>query len=180
MRRLELPDVRADVLEVRLLVGAGHYVVRAGLLVRGDEVGVVDGGERGAERGHVRHHLALQVPVEDLRTLHGVVHARAGDVPPAEDKVVRVDHGQDIGDGDVDILAGRGVSAEADGGRAEEGADVVGLLDAGLGVPDDVVAVGEDRRGQRRTVVAAPTDHHKAASVEYMSDGAMDSETEGA
>ena len=152
-------------LEVRLLVRAWDDVVRARLLVGGDVVGVVDGGERLAELGHVRLDLALEVVVEHLGALHGLVEGQAGDVPTAKDKVVGMDHGEDVRDGDVNVAARGRVNADGDGGGAEHGADVVGLLHAALGAPGDVVAVGEHGGAKRRTVVASHADHHEARTI---------------
>ncbi len=60
----------------------------------------------------------------------------------------------------MDLLSSARLSTDAHSRGAEDRADVVGLLDAGLGVPDDIVAIGEDSRAQRGTVVAADADHH--------------------
>ena len=56
---LELPDVRADVLEVCGLVSTRNHIVSARLLVRGNEVGVVNGREGSTEQCHMGRDLAL-------------------------------------------------------------------------------------------------------------------------
>ncbi len=93
---LELADIRADVVQVRLLVVAGNQVVGAGLLVRSNEVGVVDGWEGLAQKCHVGEDLALKVVVEHLSALHGLVHGDTRNVPTTENEVVGVDHGENI------------------------------------------------------------------------------------
>jgi len=62
----------------------------------------------------------------------------------------------------MNVFASGGLGANADSGRAQQGTDVVGLLDAGLGVPRDVVSVGEDSSSQGGTVVASQTNHHQS------------------
>jgi len=160
---LELADVGPDVLEVDLLVVSGNQVVSASLLVGSDEVGVVDGRKRLSKLGHVRGDLALKIVVQNLGTLHGLVHREARDIPSTEDEVVGVDHRKDVGNRDVDILASGRLSSDADSGSAENGTNVVGLLDALLGVPDDVVTVGKDGSTESGTVVASNTDHEQAS-----------------
>jgi hypothetical protein len=93
--------------------------------------------------------LPLEIPVEYLSPRHGLVQLDTRDVPPANHKVVGVHHRQHLRDGHVD---GRG---------ADERADVVGLLDAVLGVPRDVVLVGEVSRHHGRAVVPADTDEQE-------------------
>jgi hypothetical protein len=169
---LEATDVGADVLEVGLFVRARNKVVCASLLVGSDEIGVVNGRKRLAEVGHVRSDLALQVPIKNLGALHSLVHGETRDVPATEDKVVGVDHRQDIRDGDMNVLASGGIHAKADSGGTKHRANVVRLLDPRLGVPRDVVTVGENSGAKRRTVVAAHTNHHETEkTVSINADG---------
>jgi len=63
----------------------------------------------------------------------------------------------------VDILGGSWIGSNLHGGSTKNGTDVVGLLDALLGVPSDVVAVCKDSRAQRRAVITANTYHHQTA-----------------
>lgn len=141
---LELADIGADVLEVSLLVVAGDQVVGAGLLVGRDEVGVVDGGEGLAEKSHVGGDLALEVIIQDLGAHHGLVEGHTRDVPTSENEIIGVDHGENIGDGDVDLLASLWIGTDLDCGCTKDGANVVGTLATFLGVPGDVVTIGED------------------------------------
>ena len=157
----EVADVGAELLEVGLFVVAGEEVVRTGLLVGGDKVWVIDRGE-GFDRSHEGDELALEVPGEDLGTLHSRIERKAGDVPPADNEVVGVHGGKDGGQRDVNILAGGGIDTKAESGSTKDRADVVGGLDAFLGAPSDVVGVGEDGSGQGGAVVATKTDHHEA------------------
>ena len=158
---LEPANVGTDVLEVNLLVGSRNDVVGASLLVGSDEVGIVNGGQRFPEKCHMGGDLALEVIVEDLGTLHSLVHGETGNVPTTKDEIIGVHHGQHVRDRDVNFLARTGLSSNANGGRTEDRANVVGLLDTGLGVPNDVVAVGEDRGAQGRAVVTTETDHQQ-------------------
>ena len=49
-----------------------------------------------------------------------------------------------------------------DVGSTEDGSNVVRLLDARLGVPDDVMTVGEDGSGESRAIVSSDADHHQS------------------
>jgi len=70
---LELPDIRTDVLEVCGLVSTWNHIVSSSLLVRCNEVVVVDGREGLAKESHMGHDFALHVKVKDL-CMHGLVH----------------------------------------------------------------------------------------------------------
>ena len=138
--RLELADVGAELLEVGLFVIAGKEVICTLLLIGGDKVGVVDRGER-LDRSHQGDKLALKVPGEDLGTLHSRIKRSTRDVPPADDEVIGVHGGEDGGEGDMDILARRGVDTKAKGRSTEDGANVVGRPSAFLRAPGDIVGV---------------------------------------
>ena len=161
---LELPDIGTNLIKVSLLIFAREQVVGTSFLVGSDEVGVVDGGEGLPEEGHVRSDLALEVVVEDLGAAHGLVHGDAGDIPTAQDEVIGVHHGQKVGDGDMDILT-VGVGAQAEGRGAKEGANVVRGLKAFLGVPGDLVTVGENGRTESGAIVTTNTDHHETETI---------------
>lgn len=166
--RLEFANVGTDVIKVGLLVRAGNKIIRALLLIGRNEVGIIDRGKRLAKESHVRNNLALKVVVQDLGAFHGLVEADAGDIPTTENEIVGVNHRKDVRDRDMDFLA-VGISTNADGGRAEEGADVVGLLEAFLSVPSDVVAVGEDGGAQGSAIVTTNTNHHKTMYSRHVS-----------
>lgn len=63
----------------------------------------------------------------------------------------------------MDVLA-LGVGTKAEGGRADEGANVVGRLDTVASGPRDVVLVGEDGGRERGAVVTTPADEHETAA----------------
>ena len=104
--------------------------------------------------------------IEILGTGHGLVHRRPGDVPSIKDEVVGMDHGQDIGNGDVHVLGRGRVRAHADGRCAEKRTDVVRLLDAGLGVPGNVMTIGQNGGAEGGPAVATHTDHHETGHTE--------------
>lgn len=159
---LELTDVTAELLDVSHAgLGALENVVGTVLLVGGDEVRVVDRGE-GDHVGHLLLDLRLEGRLEDLGAVHGLGQVHLANVPAANDDVVGVDHGQDVVEGDVDVLVGLGVGAELEGGGHDDGAVVVGLAGALLGLPAEVAAVGKDTGGDGGAVVAAPADQHHA------------------
>lgn len=81
-----------------------------------------------------------------------------------------MNHGEDIGERDVDILAVLRVGTEAQSRGANERAEVVGRLNTFAGVPLDVVTIRQDGRSQGRAVVAAPADEHKSAASQRPSD----------
>ncbi len=158
---LELANVGAELLEVGLFVVARKNVICTLLLIGGDEVWVIDGGER-LDWGHEGDKLALEVPGEDLGTLHSCIERSTRDVPAADDDVIGVYSREDGGEGDMNILSRRGVDAKANGRSTEDRANVVGRLNAFLRAPGDVVGVGEDSGGQGGAIVAAKTNHHQA------------------
>lgn len=154
---LELADVLAELGE-DLAVGALDHVVGAVLLVGGDVVGEVHGGE-GLVLGHLGEHLLLEVVVEDLGALEGGGEVSTVDIPAADLELAGVDHGEEVLEGDVDLLA-LGGDAETDGGALGEGAVEVGLVLALAGVPLGLHAVGDDASGEGGAVVTAETDEH--------------------
>ena len=166
IRALEAADIGSEVVEVSLLIVPGNDIVRAGFLIRGDEIGIVDRRKGSTEERHVRSDLALEVIIENLGTGHGLVHRRPGDIPSTEDEVVGVDHGQDIGNGDVHVLGRGGIRADADGRCTEERTDVVRLLDARLGVPGNVMTIGQNGGAEGGPVVAAHSDHHETGHTD--------------
>lgn len=161
---LELADVATDMLQMSLLVISGDQVVCASFLVGGDEVRVVDRRQR-LDPAHQRSNLTLNVPVQDFSATHGHVQRSSGDVPATKDEVVGMDHGQNVRDGEVEILSGSGISAEPHGRSPDERANVARSLNAAFGAPDEVVAIGKDRGGERSAIVSADTNHHEAGIV---------------
>lgn len=112
-------------------------------------------------RGYVLHHgreLPLQVILQNLGSSHGLVHRDTRDVPTANDEIIGVDHRQHLRDRYKDILASLWVGTESEGGGSDERSDIVWLLQAVLGVPRDIVLVGEVGRENGGTVVSSETD----------------------
>jgi hypothetical protein len=114
---LELANISPDVVKVCLFVVSGNKIISTRFLVGGDEVRVINGREWFAEQCHVGSYLALEVIVKDFSTLHSLVERKTRDIPTSKDKIIRVDHGEDIGDGDMDFLA-IGIGTNADGRSA--------------------------------------------------------------
>ena len=156
---LEVADVSTDLLDVGMLVSAGENVVSTVRLVSGNEVGVVDGRE-GLEGRELLLDLTLEIVIQDLGTGHGLGQVQGRDIPTAEDHVVGVDHGQNVREGNVDIVTLL-VNSELQGRSLDDGSKVVGGLDTLLGVPGKLAAVGDDGGGQGRSVVSTPADHHE-------------------
>lgn len=75
-----------------------------------------------------------------------------------------MDHWQHLGNGDKDIFTGFGIGTESDGRSSDQGADVVGFLDSVLGMPRDVVLVGEMSSENGGTVVSTEADEEETAS----------------
>lgn len=159
---LEVTNVLSDLLNVSVAsLGALKEIVGSVLLVGSNEVRVVDGGE-GSQLSHLLPDVGLESRLKDLGAIHGLGQVQRADVPASNDKVVGVDHGQQVVEGDVDLLVGLGVGSELDGRAHDDGAVVVGLLNALLGVPNKVASVGNDTGGNSGTVVTTPADKHHA------------------
>ena len=80
-----------------------------------------------------------------------------------------MDHGKNVRNGYMDLLARTGLSTNANRGSTEERTNVVGLLNAPFGVPDDIVAVGEDGGAEGGAVVATNTDHQQSREANIAS-----------
>ena len=159
---LELADIITDVLNV----GSGSLrafddVVGTILLVGSNEVRVVDGRQRN-HLSHLLLDLGLESRLKNLSAVHGLCKVQLADIPTANDKVIRVDHGEDIMEGNVDVFVGLGISTKLEGRAHNERAIVVGLARTFLGFPANVATVGNDTSGDSGTVVAAPSDQHHA------------------
>lgn len=73
-----------------------------------------------------------------------------------------MNHGENVGEGNVDVLALL-IGTEAERGGTDERSDVVGVLGSFASRPRHAVLVGEDRSGEGRSVVASPSDEHQTA-----------------
>ena len=58
--------------------------------------------------------------------------------------------------------------ADPNGGGLRQGAEIVGLLHAFLGVPLEVELVGQNTRSEGRTIVAAPANQHDARARDLL------------
>jgi len=52
-------------------------IVSARFLISGNKIRIINGRKRFSEKCHIRRYLTLKVIVEDLRTLHSLVHGKA-------------------------------------------------------------------------------------------------------
>lgn len=106
--------------------------------------------------------LVDQVGLEDLGALARIEEVGPGDVPAADDELSGLDHGEDLLDGLVHILQMARLLVEPEAnvgsGALSEGAVEVGRLDAVLGLPGDLVLVGEEASDQGGAIVAANAD----------------------
>ena len=142
-------------------LGSRNNVVGTILLVGGNEVRVVDARQR-LDAAHLLADKLLEGRLEDAGTVHGISQVHTADVPAANGKVVGVDHGEHVMEGDVDLLASFAVSSELDGRAHDEGAIVVGSTLALAGVPGETIAVGQDTGGNSSSVVSTQANEHHA------------------
>lgn len=157
---LEVIDVLADLLDVlHGSLGAWDKVVGAIFLVRSDKVRVVDAGER-LDLGHLLADQRLQRRLEDFGTVHGLGQVQTANVPTTNDEIVGVDHGHEVMEGDVDILARLAVDTELGRGSHDDGTIVIGTALALLSLPLKATTVGQNTRSDSCTVVATQTDQH--------------------
>ena len=159
---LEVTDVLADMLNVSHGgLTALNEIVGTVFLVGSNEVGVVDGRERD-HLGHLLLHLGLEGRLEDLSAVHGLGQVHLADIPTANDEIIGVDHGENIVEGNVDLLGSLGVSAELHGRTHDDGAIVVGLARTFLGLPLEAATVGNDTSSDGGSIVTTPADQHHA------------------
>lgn len=140
-------------------LGPRDEIVSTFLLIGGDEVRVVDAGER-LHSGHLLTDESLKGRLQDLGTVHGISKVHTADVPAANDEIVGVDHGHEVMERDVDLLARAAVHTELGRGSHDDGAVVVGTAFALLGLPNKTAAVGNDTGSNGGTIVATPADQH--------------------
>lgn len=100
---LEFADVTSDLFQVFLLVVSFEDIVSSDLLVRCDEVLIVD-GLLGDDFSHVSIELLNQIVFEHLSAAHGFREVHAADIPATNDNLIRVDQRQDLVHGEVDFL----------------------------------------------------------------------------
>jgi hypothetical protein len=158
---LELSEVSSDSFEVLFLVVTGDDVISSFFLVGGNEVFIVDSG-KGDDVLHVGFKLDLEIVFQDFSSSHGISQVHLADIPTTDDDIVGVNEGEDLVQGKEDFgvlgvtdLSGRGLG---------DGAQIVGLVGTGSGVPGDVVLVGKDTSGEGGTVVTTETNEHSTKS----------------
>jgi len=158
---LELSEVTSDGVEMFLLVVTGNDVISSFLLVGSNEVFVVDSRE-GDDTFHMGSELDLEIIFQDFSSSHGISQVHLADIPTTDDDVIGVNEGKDLVQGKEDFgvlgvtnLGGRGLG---------DGAQIVGLVGTGSGVPGDVVLVGKDTSGESGTVVTTETNEHSTES----------------
>ena len=141
--------------------GPFENVVGTFFLVGSNEVRIVDAG-KGLHRGHLLPDESLEGRLQDLSTIHGLGKIHATDIPSSDHKVIRVNHGKDIVEGNVDFFASLRLRAELHGGSHDYGAIVVGGLRTFTGIPSESSTIGNDTSGDRGTIVATPAYQHHA------------------
>jgi hypothetical protein len=158
---LEVSNVFAEVLDVlHAGFGAGDDVVGAVFLVGGDEVGVVDTGQR-LDGSHLLLDERLQCRLKDLGAVHGSGQVHATDVPATDGEIVGVNHGDHVVQRNVDLAASLCLRAKLDSGRHDNGAIVVCGARTLTGVPAQALTVGKDAGGDGGTIVATESDKHQ-------------------
>ena len=140
-------------------LGTGDHVIGTIFLIRSNEVGIVDARKRN-HRGHFFLDLGLESWLENCSTVHCIGQVHAADIPTTNDEVIRVDHGQDIMEWDIDILGRLCIGAELHGRSHDNRAVVISSPRTLTGVPDQAAAVGDDTGSNGRTIVAAPANQH--------------------
>jgi hypothetical protein len=159
---LDLLNILADLLNMGVgRFGTWDEVVGTLLLVGSNEVRVVDGG-KGLHVGQLLADERLESRLEDTGTIHGLSQVHAADVPSTDHEVIRMDHGEKIMEGDVDILAARAVGAEFGSRSHDDRAIVVSRLSTRLGVPSEATLVGDDTGSNSGSVVTTPSNQHDA------------------
>ena len=181
VRSFKFSNVLSNLLEMYELVLSRHQIISSLGLVGVDELRVVDGG-KGDEVGHVRSDLSLEVVLENFRSSHRTIEGHSRNIPSSnlrrrersvgrrgkrgkaetDDEIVGVHHGENVAEGDVDVLA-LVVGTESESRSPDERSEVVGILRSVSGRPGDVFLVGDDRRGESRSVVSTPSDEHETA-----------------
>jgi hypothetical protein len=159
-RSVNLPNVLANLLNMlKTSLASLDEVVGTVFLVGSNEVGVVDA----RKRNHLRHlllNLGLQGWLEHGSSVHGLRQVHLADVPTADDKIIGVNHGQDVMEWNVDILGSLCICTQLHGGTHDNRAIVISSTRTFAGVPDKTTTVGNDTCSDSGTVVSTPADKH--------------------
>ena len=103
----------------------------------------------------------MEIPSDNLGTSHSFVERQIRNIPSTDNKIVGMDHRQRVTEGDIGIIVGDRIGSQMKSGNTKDRSDVVRLLDTNLGVPDNVVTVGEDGSGEIRALVSSNANHHQ-------------------
>lgn len=155
-----IPDILADLLHMgHASLRALEHIVGAITLVRRDKIRVV----RARERLHVDHLLldhVFQGRLQHTCPIHGLGKVHAADIPPTNDKIVRVHHRKHVMKGDVDLLPSLGFGPKLHRRAHDNGAIVVGGLWALASLPHQATTIGDNAGRDRGSVVPTPSDEH--------------------
>lgn len=154
---LEFSDILTNMLEMLLLVGSWDDIVSSGLLVSSDEIRVVDGWLRD-DFLHEWVELLDEVVLKNLSSSHGFRQVELANVPSGDDDIIWVNKGENVVHREVDFF--RSGASNLDCGRLSDRSIVVSGLFSTLGIPSELVLVGQDTTGDSSTIVTTKTDEH--------------------
>src|SRR5215469_16630638 len=141
--------------------GTGNKIVGTITLVGSDKIRIVDA----REWLHVRHllpDLNLKGWLKYASAIHGFGQVQTTDIPSTDHEVIGMNHGQKFVERNVNFLASLSLSTQFDGRSHDQRAIVVGFLNAFLGLPLEITAIGNDSCSNRCTIITTPSDKHDA------------------
>ena len=160
--REALPDISANFFDVvPACLATLNHVISALFLISSDKVRVVDT----RQRLHFRHFFLDQVfqsGFEHSGPVHGLGQVHATDIPSANHKVVRMNHGQDITERNVDLLASLHLGTQLHSGCHDNRTIVIRSLLFFSSIPDKPTAISNDARGDGSAIISAPPNKHHA------------------
>jgi len=154
---LEFSDILTNMLEMLLLVGSWDDIVSSGLLVSSDEIRVVDGWLRD-DILHEWVEFLDEVVLKNLSSSHCFRQVELANVPSGDDDIIWVNKGENVVHREVDFF--RSGASNLDCGRLSDRSIVVSGLFSTLGIPSELVLVGQDTTGDSSTIVTTKTDEH--------------------
>ena len=140
-------------------LAAFDQIIGTVFLVGGDEIWVVDAGKRD-HLSHLLLNLSFEGWFKNCSSVHCLSQIHATNIPTTDDKIIRVNHRQDIMKGDIDIFGRLCVRTQLHGRAHNNRAIVVGSTRAFASVPDETTTVGNDTGSDRGTIVPTPSDKH--------------------
>jgi len=144
-------------LEMLLFVVSWNDIVSSGRLVSSDEIRVVDGWFRD-DVLHVWVEFFDEVVLKNLSSSHGFRQVEFADVPSGDDDIVWANKGKNAVHGEVDFFRSR--ASNLDCGRLSDRSIVVSGLFSTLGIPSELVLVGQDTTSDSSTIVTTKSDEH--------------------